>query len=285
MKQIFRIGYPIAIYMGITFTAGILGMIGISFVLILQNISPQMGMDGNVIFETTEIYNRNVLLITCLSALITIPIFHYFFKWDQMKRGIFPVYQRKLPQNMRYLIVLAISACIAGNNLIIVSGIHEIFNGYQEISGNLYQNSIWLQILGVGVVIPIAEEFTFRALGFRRLRDNMGFIKAAVISALCFAVFHGNVVQGIYAFILGILMAYVYEAYGSFMAPVLFHCVANLTSVLISITVVGRLMYGNIIVMVSVTIITSMLVGVSLLMIHKHVKAEENMIVKEEAML
>jgi len=50
---------------------------------------------------------------------------------------------------------------------------------------------------------------------------------AVIISALMFGLYHGNLVQGIYAFIMGCLLALVYEWTGSFAAPVLFHMIAN----------------------------------------------------------
>lgn len=41
-----------------------------------------------------------------------------------------------------------------------------------------------------------------------------------------------NVVQGIYAFLLGILLAWICEKYQTIWAPILFHAAANLLSVI-----------------------------------------------------
>lgn len=60
-------------------------------------------------------------------------------------------------------------------------------------------------------------------------------VKAAVIvSALFFGAFHGNLVQFVYAFIIGLMLAYVYEKFKTIWAPVIFHIGANLISVLIT---------------------------------------------------
>ena len=45
---------------------------------------------------------------------------------------------------------------------------------------------------------------------------------------------HGNLLQGIYAFILGMLLAFTYERFHSILAPILIHAGANILSVLIS---------------------------------------------------
>ena len=52
---------------------------------------------------------------------------------------------------------------------------------------------------------------------------------ALAVSSLLFGLYHGNIVQVVYGSILGLLIAYTYELYGSFAAPVLFHGVANVS--------------------------------------------------------
>ena len=49
-----------------------------------------------------------------------------------------------------------------------------------------------------------------------------------VLSGLAFGLFHGNLVQAVYATVIGCLLALVYEWYGTIAAPMLFHSVANL---------------------------------------------------------
>ena len=47
-----------------------------------------------------------------------------------------------------------------------------------------------------------------------------------------YQLYHFNLVQGIYAFVLGILLCYVYEKYETILAPVLLHISANLTALI-----------------------------------------------------
>lgn len=241
MKTIWRLFYPIAIYVGITSAISVGGMLLIAAFLTIGLVRAE---GADLMTEAAVIYNQNILLITLVSAVISIPILGWFFHRDQMMRGESTKIQN-LNKSYIYLVILGISACIAGNNLITLSGIDQVFKGYEEVSDNLYQSPIWQQLIGVGIVIPVVEELTFRALGFRRLRDHMSFYWAAAVSALCFGVFHGNLVQGLYAFLLGYLMAWTYETYNSFLAPVIFHCSANMISILLTLTVAGDLLYRN----------------------------------------
>ena len=63
-----------------------------------------------------------------------------------------------------------------------------------------------LQLLLAGLIAPAAEELLFRRLLLRRLRPY-GERFALVASALCFGLFHGNLNQFFYAFLLGLVLA------------------------------------------------------------------------------
>ncbi len=82
-------------------------------------------------------------------------------------------------------------------------------------------------IILYGIVSPFAEEAVFRGVIYNRMKRCFNYPIALVISALLFGCYHGNVVQAAYGTILGVLIAYVYEKYDSFVAPVLFHSIAN----------------------------------------------------------
>lgn len=49
-----------------------------------------------------------------------------------------------------------------------------------------------------------------------------------VFSGVVFGIYHGNLVQGIYASLLGIMLAWVTERSGTLLAPVIFHGIGNL---------------------------------------------------------
>lgn len=104
---------------------------------------------------------------------------------------------------------------------------------------------LWARILCYEVVAPISEELLFRQVIFKRLKNIAPVWVAVTVSALLFGVYHGNLVQGIYAFIMGILLALVYEWTGSFAAPVIFHMVANhVSDIAYEFEAVNRVIYS-----------------------------------------
>ncbi|EFL44757.1 CAAX amino terminal protease family protein, partial [Prevotella disiens FB035-09AN] len=87
-----------------------------------------------------------------------------------------------------------------------------------EMSDNMVElfSGIMKQPLGyliLGILAPITEEIVFRGALLRVLLETFGHQKrwiAIVISALIFAVIHGNVAQGTHAFIGGIALGWLY---------------------------------------------------------------------------
>ena len=108
-----------------------------------------------------------------------------------------------------------------------ITGITALFMLFALWPLVLFSGTRVISLLILGFAVPIAEELMFRGLIFRHLKSFMGRKTAIVLSALLFGMYHGNMVQGIYAFLMGFLLVWVYERFGSIFAPVLFHCAAN----------------------------------------------------------
>lgn len=87
---------------------------------------------------------------------------------------------------------------------------------------------IILQALLYCFFMPFVEETLFRGILYPRLRRWYGTVPAIFISAVFFGLFHGRILQAVYASIMGILFAAAYEAFGDFTVPVALHGAGNL---------------------------------------------------------
>lgn len=88
--------------------------------------------------------------------------------------------------------------------------------------------------LSVVLLAPIVEEIIFRGLTFYiARRATKRFWIANIIQALAFGIMHANVVQGTYAFFMGLIMGWVYHRFHSLYASILLHFVINFTGVLV----------------------------------------------------
>lgn len=191
---------------------------------------------------TTFIYlNLNLppLETTALSAILVSPILYYFYSADQNHRGHPPLTRFKLNGSLIYILIFGASLCIFGNYMVDAFRLTERSVSYKEAENNLYSASYPLQILASGILIPFTEEIIFRGLGFAALREKLPFWLSAALSAALFGLYHGNLPQGVYAFLIGLAVAWLYEISGTLLAPYLFHVSANLLS--LSIMNTGRL--------------------------------------------
>lgn len=130
------------------------------------------------------------------------------------------------------LAALGIFLSLSINGLIDLTNLKSIFPGYHQTAQAIAAPPLGLQILAAGLVIPWTEELIFRGFGFTELRRSHSFWTAAGISAFAFGLYHGSVVQGLYAAVVGLFLAWIMEKKKCLTAPWLVHVSANLTSVL-----------------------------------------------------
>jgi len=92
-----------------------------------------------------------------------------------------------------------------------------------------------MTLITVVIAAPLFEEFLLRKIMMDGLLRRYDAKIVIVISALFFAVFHMNIVQGAYTFILGLYLAYLYYKTGSLWLVTLIHATNNLYAVLVRV--------------------------------------------------
>lgn len=136
---------------------------------------------------------------------------------------------REEPGSSFLLCVLSALGLVFGMTLLLqLSGLTGGSQAYQAVAESQYAAWLPIGLICYGVVSPVAEELVFRGIVFARLRRFVEPRAAILFSAALFAVYHGNLVQGIYAFVIGCFLAYVYEYFGDFRMSAAIHIMANL---------------------------------------------------------
>lgn len=123
-------------------------------------------------------------------------------------------------------------AGVAMNNLIALTNLKQVSESYQTVEQAFYSSGLGWELLALGVVTPFAEELLYRYVIFYHLRDWMGRMGAIVGSALLFGLIHMNIVQVVYAFVLGLVLGILMEAYQDVRVAVCGHVAANIISLL-----------------------------------------------------
>lgn len=264
LKVFWRMLSPLLIYEGIGLLMQVFFAVGVSVKTMLgSNLADIMASEQayyGFMNQILEAFYSQMYYSLIAGAVVTIPVLCLLMRKDQRKREAAGVYQPRIqvPTMVYPLVaVTAVASCIGGNNIILSSGLMQVDETYQQLTEILYSAPMWFQLLGTGVIVPLCEELIFRGLMYNRLKDYVPVKWALLMSALAFGIGHGNLVQGVYGFALGYMMAYLYERTNKLWVPALFHIVANSVSVLITESSIFKVLYIN-----EITVLLSGAVGV-----------------------
>ncbi|MBR4288408.1 MAG: aminoacyl-tRNA hydrolase [Clostridia bacterium] len=108
----------------------------------------------------------------------------------------------------------------------------EEYARQNEIFTEFAASPLW-EILAVIFLAPLAEEILFRGLMLNRLKQSVSPAVAILFSALAFAVFHGNLYQGVYTFVFGLATGFVVHRFSSLWYGVLMHFSLNCINTLV----------------------------------------------------
>lgn len=221
---------------------------------------------NEIIMEITNKLNPYITEISALSALVTIPFLALMMNSDHNRERKAGFISNKKAPSFPYVYVAIISPAfsLGLNNILLLSNLAKYSESYQKTAEVLYSPSFPVQILCVGIIIPIMEEMIFRGLIYRRMRHNISMWKAVMFSAVLFGFYHGNSVQFIYALLSGILLAYLYEKYGSIKAPILAHMLMNIVSCALTEVDIFTWIFSDVI---RVTVITAACAAVASAMV------------------
>lgn len=226
--KVWRIVYPMLLHFAVVNITAVLVLVGYLMIRILTGDAP---------YDAFETIQSEMLILTGLGDAILIPIAWMFYREDEKKRLSKGFRERILVHNTFEISeIVSVAIMVIGisclmNLLIALIPIDDV--EYQKIAEEMFNNNgIVIQLVVIGILAPVSEELIFRGLIFRRSRDYVGFMWAAVCSGLFFGIYHGNLTQGIFAFFMGMLFAAIYEHFGTLWAPIVAHMANNIFATL-----------------------------------------------------
>lgn len=120
-----------------------------------------------------------------------------------------------------------------GNIITTVIGILKGGNVQNQLVDVTSSVSLWMIALYMVICAPIMEEYIFRKLIVdRTMRYGQG--TAVLVSGLMFGLFHGNLNQFVYAFVLGVFLAFLYVKTGNLKITIAIHMMINFMGGLVS---------------------------------------------------
>ena len=226
--------YPLLVFILLQFIIAILFAIGVAIVTAIQILSSG-GSVSDVMKQIEVTMTTNGILVLLPTLIVDLIVIRLASFLDSLDIERYPRTKVRQIRVIDYL--LAILLGVFANFLIsaVLTGfrLDQYFPDYTDLMKNIVMAPMWLQLITVGIVAPIAEEYLMRALVLGRLRRFMPVWAAILVQAVLFGVIHMNVLQGIYAAILGILLGILYVKHNSLTTCITMHIVINSMSTLL----------------------------------------------------
>ena len=188
--------------------------------LLIQYVCMIATMIGFQTHDTTPMVN---IVSTIAASVITIALYGWR-KWA-------PLNSRFLNTRpwftLFWVICLTIGSSIPLTAALDATGL-QMPEIYKQMLKGMMQNN--MGFVAVAILVPIAEEMVFRGAILRRLLDLTGNEKrwiAIVTSAALFGLVHGNMLQGLNAFAMGLMLGWMYVRTRSIVPGVVMHLTNN----------------------------------------------------------
>lgn len=214
----FSIVYPIIFYYAVS------QLVILLFAYFVQWISRSDGSMGQLAqwLRTNSMAVSGV--VKGVSLIIGVAAVFFTFQKETPVIVMPPAYKK----DIGILFVLGASAALAVNILFALLQFTGSSKVYEQVADKQFAFPLWAGIILYGIVSPVAEEIVFRGIVYNRMRRQYSLWISLLGSSMLFGLYHGNIVQAVYGFLLGLLIAVMYEKYGSFLVPVILHGAANI---------------------------------------------------------
>lgn len=195
----------------------------------------------NIIGFTNPIILNDINLTSIIASvcnyILPLPIFLYLMNKLEKQE----IHSNKLTIK-KFIVYIAISLTLMWVGNLIGLTITEILGNLiqSEIANPIVEtidsSSVYTNLLLMVIMAPIFEEIIFRKLLIdRTIKYGKGV--SILLSALIFGLFHGNLNQFFYAFLIGGFFAYVYIKTGKIIYTILLHLTVNFFGSIISVIV------------------------------------------------
>ncbi len=247
MKYIWFMFLPILVVVAIQYAV----IIGDVLVLFAANVvsGRELDKEASIGFIMKSSYNQpmNVAYMTLVQYLLYITLFGiWYYKsfckdnklidiWDSKSCATYAK-DKLLKVKTLFLIIggYAAQLFVDGVLTLIEPYFKELFAEYGKLVDTITGvNSSWILLLAVIVVAPIGEELLFRGVIQGYGLKNFAPVLAIGLQALIFGLYHGNIIQGVYAFFMGVVLGFVAHKTQTILTSMVLHISVNASLLLV----------------------------------------------------
>ncbi len=237
-----------------------------------QNLTDTSDVMSALLKEEGLLANAQFVGDALVVAVMMIWYYRGYVKKDKLA-GVYVSVSKKFTNkyNIFYVVLLillassSLFAVYAVTDLVIPAQVDEM----NDLLGGLTDN--WFGLAAVCIGAPVAEELAIRGIIIQKSKRVFGLVACMIISGICFGVLHGNIVQGLYAFPMGLIFGYIAYKFNTVIPTIIGHALHNTIGGTI-LSILG--LPGSIVVMVCS--------AVGIYLVHKNVTFPEVVTPAEE---
>ena len=209
------------------------GIIG--FIYVMKNIDEIFTSGANIdAIMNKAVESTNYILLA--SSIVTVLVFLLIYKVRKKNFKEELQIVKTIKSNIIIGIGLGLSAWVFNTGALSllqeVGLFKEHFAIMENILSPLSEGNLFISVLTVGIIAPFTEEFIFRGVIFKTLNKNISILWTIIIQALFFGLFHGNLIQGTYATLLGLVFGYITYKTRSLWPSVVMHMINNTIAII-----------------------------------------------------
>ncbi len=160
--------------------------------------------------------------------------------------------------------IIVIGICIQTGSYIIlnlvlphITWIQQKYNNHME---TILDGNLWVTVMLTVILAPIAEECAFRGIVLFYAKKNMPLLFANIIQSILFAFYHMEVVQGIYAFVIGLILGWISIRFKSICPCIIMHMSINIFGLVVGYVITEKSL-EHIVLMIITAVVMFIVVG------------------------
>lgn len=190
----------------------------------------------DILVLMNDTQDENIRYLYSAAAILACGIVFFFWYRFEIKGEIRGSVKNLLnAKSISFFVILGLGCQLffSGGMSLLTPYFVKVFSEYSSVLNKISSGSDIMVFLLVVFIAPVSEELIFRGVILRMANRSITFLGANILQAMLFGIYHGNLVQGVYAALIGFLLGYIYYKYRSIVAPILLHMLINSSAYLI----------------------------------------------------
>lgn len=227
---------PMLLYFVLQIAGVMAGSVVITLIVFAQQIGTGMELEEltALAIQKTEENTIPLMIAVQILALIVFGLWYYFV-WGKKKRPA----EAPRPQAVHLVLIVILGVlvqfAVSGVLSLISMFAPQLLESYMELmeQAGILEVSV-LTLISTVILAPLSEELACRGVILKLAgKVSPRFWVANIIQAAAFGILHANIVQGLYAFALGLVLGLIYQRFSNIWLCMLLHASMNFSSILV----------------------------------------------------